>query len=99
VLAALVLAGILAAPLGTAALLAGELFRKLTAFLVATVPVLVLLGLVRAVALLRRGTGASWRDSYAIADLTKHDKPRPLAHFNHHSLPVRHDIALASTYI
>ncbi len=33
----------------------GELFRKLTTFLVATVPVLVLLGLVRAVALLRRG--------------------------------------------
>jgi cellulose synthase/poly-beta-1,6-N-acetylglucosamine synthase-like glycosyltransferase len=42
----------------------GELFRKLTAFLVATVPVLVLLGLVRAVALLRRGTGASWRDAF-----------------------------------
>ena len=41
----------------------GELFRKLTLFLVATVPVLVLLGLVRAVALLRRGTGASWRDA------------------------------------
>ncbi len=41
----------------------GELFRKLTAFLVATVPVLVLLGLVRAVALLRRGTGAAWRDA------------------------------------
>ena len=41
----------------------GELFRKLTAFLVATVPVLVALGLVRAVALLRRGTGASWRDA------------------------------------
>jgi hypothetical protein len=41
----------------------GELFRKLTAFLVATVPVLVLLGLVRAVALLCRGTGASWRDA------------------------------------
>jgi glycosyltransferase involved in cell wall biosynthesis len=41
----------------------GDLFRKLTAFLVATVPVLVLLGLVRAVALLRRGTGASWRDA------------------------------------
>ena len=41
----------------------GELFRKLTAFLVATVPVLVLLGLVRAVALLRRGTAASWRDA------------------------------------
>ena len=41
----------------------GELFRKLTVFLVATVPVLVLLGLVRAVALLRRSTGASWRDA------------------------------------
>ena len=41
----------------------GELFRKLTIFLVATVPVLVALGLVRAVALLRRGTGASWRDA------------------------------------
>jgi cellulose synthase/poly-beta-1,6-N-acetylglucosamine synthase-like glycosyltransferase len=41
----------------------GELFRKLTAFLVATVPVLVLLGLVRAIALLRRATGASWRDA------------------------------------
>jgi hypothetical protein len=41
----------------------GALFRKLTVFLLATVPVLVLLGLVRAVALLRRGTGASWRDA------------------------------------
>src|SRR5260221_473382 len=41
----------------------GALFTKLTAFLVAAVPVLVLLGLVRAVALLRRGTGASWRDA------------------------------------
>ena len=41
----------------------GELFRKLTAFVVAAVPVLVVLGLVRAVALLRRGTGASWRDA------------------------------------
>ena len=41
----------------------GTLFRKLTFFLVATVPVLVALGLVRAVALLRRGTGASWRDA------------------------------------
>ena len=41
----------------------GELFRKLTLFLVATVPVLVLLGLIRAVALLRRSTGASWRDA------------------------------------
>ncbi|HVB41367.1 MAG TPA: glycosyltransferase [Streptosporangiaceae bacterium] len=42
----------------------GDLFRKLTVFLVATVPVLVVLGLVRAVALLRRGTGASWRDAF-----------------------------------
>jgi cellulose synthase/poly-beta-1,6-N-acetylglucosamine synthase-like glycosyltransferase len=41
----------------------GELFRKLTVFLVATVPVLVGLGLVRAITLLRRGTGASWRDA------------------------------------
>src|SRR6266704_3532338 len=41
----------------------GELFRKLTAFLVATVPVLVALGLVRAVALIRRGTRASWREA------------------------------------
>ena len=32
-------------------------------FLVSAVPVMVLLGLVRAVALLRRGTGASWRDA------------------------------------
>src|SRR5260370_28449227 len=49
-----------AANLGTGG---GELFRRLTPFLVATVPVLVVLGLVRAVALLRRGTGASWRDA------------------------------------
>ena len=41
----------------------GQLFRKLTVFLVATVPVLVLLGLVRAIALVRRSTGASWRDA------------------------------------
>ena len=41
----------------------GQLFRKLTLFLVATVPVMVLLGLIRAVALLRRGTDASWRDA------------------------------------
>jgi glycosyltransferase involved in cell wall biosynthesis len=41
----------------------GQLFRKLTVFLVSAVPVMVLLGLVRAVALLRRGTGASWRDA------------------------------------
>jgi hypothetical protein len=41
----------------------GQLFRKLTIFLVSAVPVMVLLGLVRAVALLRRGTGATWRDA------------------------------------
>jgi cellulose synthase/poly-beta-1,6-N-acetylglucosamine synthase-like glycosyltransferase len=41
----------------------GGLFRKLSLFLVATVPVLFILGVVRAVALLRRGTGASWRDA------------------------------------
>ena len=41
----------------------GLLFRKLTAFLVAAIPVMVILGLVRAIALLRRGTGASWRDA------------------------------------
>ena len=41
----------------------GELFRKLTGFLVAVVPVLVLLGLFRAIALLRRGTGATWQDA------------------------------------
>jgi hypothetical protein len=42
----------------------GQLFRKLTVFLISAVPVLVLLGLVRAVALLRRGTGASWRHAF-----------------------------------
>jgi hypothetical protein len=42
----------------------GQLFRKITGFLVAAVPVLVLLGLLRAVALLRRGTSASWRDAF-----------------------------------
>jgi cellulose synthase/poly-beta-1,6-N-acetylglucosamine synthase-like glycosyltransferase len=41
----------------------GQLFRKLTVFLVSAVPVMVLLGLVRAITLLRRGTGASWRDA------------------------------------
>jgi cellulose synthase/poly-beta-1,6-N-acetylglucosamine synthase-like glycosyltransferase len=43
---------------------AGLLLRKLTGFLLAAIPVLVLLGLVRAVALLRRGTGAGWRDAF-----------------------------------
>src|SRR5439155_25895410 len=42
----------------------GLLFRKLTGFLVAGIPMLVVLGFVRAVALLRRGTGASWRDAF-----------------------------------
>jgi cellulose synthase/poly-beta-1,6-N-acetylglucosamine synthase-like glycosyltransferase len=41
----------------------GQLFRKLTVFLIGTVPVLLLLGLVRALALVRRSTGASWRDA------------------------------------
>jgi len=41
----------------------GLLFRKLSGFLLAAIPVLAALGLVRAVALLRRGTGASWRDA------------------------------------
>ena len=43
---------------------AGLLYRKLTAFLLAAIPLLVTLGLLRAVALLRRGTGASWRDAF-----------------------------------
>ena len=41
----------------------GQTFRKLTPFLLTTVPVLFALGLVRAVALLRRGTGATWREA------------------------------------
>ena len=41
----------------------GLVFRKLTGFLLAAIPVLVVLGLLRAVALLRRGTGASWSDA------------------------------------
>ena len=40
-----------------------QLFRKLSFFLVATIPVLVVLGLVRAIALVRRGTGATWSDA------------------------------------
>ena len=39
------------------------MFRKLTRFLLAAIPLLVVLGLLRAVALLRRGTGASWREA------------------------------------
>ena len=41
----------------------GLLFRKLSGFLIATIPLLVCIGLVRAIALLRRSTGASWRDA------------------------------------
>ena len=41
----------------------GLLFRKLSGFLIATIPLLVVIGLVRAVALLRRSTSASWRDA------------------------------------
>jgi cellulose synthase/poly-beta-1,6-N-acetylglucosamine synthase-like glycosyltransferase len=41
----------------------GLLFRKLSGFLIATIPLLVIIGLVRAVALLRRSTRASWRDA------------------------------------
>jgi cellulose synthase/poly-beta-1,6-N-acetylglucosamine synthase-like glycosyltransferase len=42
----------------------GLLFRKLSAFLIAAIPLLVVLGFVRAVALIRRGTGASWSDAF-----------------------------------
>ncbi|MGH2874654.1 MAG: glycosyltransferase, partial [Solirubrobacteraceae bacterium] len=42
----------------------GLVFRKLTGFLLAAIPLLVALGLLRAVALLRRGTRASWRDAF-----------------------------------
>jgi cellulose synthase/poly-beta-1,6-N-acetylglucosamine synthase-like glycosyltransferase len=48
---------------GNVALGGGLLFRKLSGFLLAAIPLLAVLGLVRAVALLRRGTGASWRDA------------------------------------
>jgi len=41
----------------------GQAFRTLTPSLLTAVPVLFALGLMRAVALLRRGTGASWREA------------------------------------
>ena len=41
----------------------GLLFRMLTPFLLGAIPLLVLVGFVRAVALIRRGTGASWSDA------------------------------------
>jgi len=49
---------------GNIAISGGLLYRKLTGFLLAAIPLLVVLGLVRAVALLRRGTGASWREAF-----------------------------------
>jgi cell division septation protein DedD len=41
----------------------GQLFRKMTVFLVAAIAILVALGLIRALSLMRRGTGASLRDA------------------------------------
>jgi cellulose synthase/poly-beta-1,6-N-acetylglucosamine synthase-like glycosyltransferase len=41
----------------------GLLFRKLSGFVVATILLLVVIGVVRAVALLQRGTSATWRDA------------------------------------
>ena len=62
-LLALVFFGFLLIGAANDALGAGLLFRKLTGFLLAAIPLLVVLGLLRAVALLRRGTGASWSDA------------------------------------
>ena len=42
----------------------GMLFRRLTLYLVAAIPVLVLLGYLRGVAMVRRGTGARWLDAW-----------------------------------
>jgi len=42
----------------------GLLFRKLSPFLLGVIPVLSTLGLVRAVALVRRGTNAGWREAF-----------------------------------
>jgi cellulose synthase/poly-beta-1,6-N-acetylglucosamine synthase-like glycosyltransferase len=62
-LVALIFFAFLLAGAANVALGGGLLFRKLSGFLVAAVPFMVLLGLVRAVGLMRRGTGASWRDA------------------------------------
>jgi cellulose synthase/poly-beta-1,6-N-acetylglucosamine synthase-like glycosyltransferase len=62
-LLALVFFMLLLAGAGNIAAGGGLLFRKLTAFLVATIGLMIVIGLVRAVALLRRGTGASWREA------------------------------------
>ncbi|MEU4689941.1 glycosyltransferase family 2 protein [Actinoplanes sp. NPDC023714] len=59
----LVFFGFLLAGAVNLALGGDQLFRRLTVFVVATVPVLILLGLLRAVALLRHETGATWRDA------------------------------------
>jgi len=42
----------------------GLMFRRLSLFLVAAIPVLVLLGFLRGIAVVRQGTGATWRDSW-----------------------------------
>jgi len=55
--------GFLVAGALDAALGGGALFRRLSGFLLTAVPALLLLGLARSVALLRRSTGASWRDA------------------------------------
>ena len=62
-LLAIMFFGFLVVGAANIALSGGPLFRKLTGFLIAAIPVLVLLGLLRAVALVRRGTGATWRDA------------------------------------
>jgi cellulose synthase/poly-beta-1,6-N-acetylglucosamine synthase-like glycosyltransferase len=41
----------------------GLLFRQLSLFLVAAIPVLVLLGYARGIALVQRGTGSAWREA------------------------------------
>jgi cellulose synthase/poly-beta-1,6-N-acetylglucosamine synthase-like glycosyltransferase len=63
-LLALVFFGFLAAGAVNVFLDGGLLFRKLSFFLLAAIPVLVFLGFVRGVALVRQGTGASWRDAW-----------------------------------
>ena len=46
-------------------MLGGDLVvRKLTGFLVGAIPLLMAIGLLRAVALLRRSTGSSWREAF-----------------------------------
>ena len=47
-------------------------------FLVSAVPVMVLLGLIRAIALLRRGTGASWRDAVGAFFIWQSTSPQQI---------------------